>query len=250
MTSLDRAVRTALRADRRGAAPLRRTGPPAAGIAGPVNRLSPLPARPARTARSWPGSASWRSRWGGPRVPRGRTIQPSSGGSGAPTTRIEARTPLPRSPHHGPRHIERSVATVDHHDGPLHPTARRRSAPALAVDLFNYTWTLIEKPDRTAEDDAMIHAAHASRHHWSRRRAGRRTPHAASGSARACTRSWGARSRRCGTPAAASRSARRTDRGLGHRVRVRGAGPGRSARSLDDLSPDSDRSGSRGGVAG
>lgn len=39
----------------------------------------------------------------------------------------------------------------------------------LGVELFNLTWTLIEKPDRTAaETDEMIHAAHASRHHWSR----------------------------------------------------------------------------------
>lgn len=36
-----------------------------------------------------------------------------------------------------------------------------------AVDLFNFTWTLIGKPDRTSdEDDLMIHAAHASRYHW------------------------------------------------------------------------------------
>jgi DNA-binding transcriptional MerR regulator len=39
----------------------------------------------------------------------------------------------------------------------------------LGVDLFNYTWTLIEKADRTdAETDEMIHAAHASRWHWAR----------------------------------------------------------------------------------
>lgn len=37
----------------------------------------------------------------------------------------------------------------------------------LAVDLFNAVWTLLDKPDRSPEDDlAMIHAAHASRHHW------------------------------------------------------------------------------------
>lgn len=36
-----------------------------------------------------------------------------------------------------------------------------------AIDLFNYTWTLIGKSDRTpADDDLMIHAAHASRYHW------------------------------------------------------------------------------------
>ena len=37
----------------------------------------------------------------------------------------------------------------------------------LAKDLFNHTWTLLEKTDRTpAEDDEMIHSAHASRYHW------------------------------------------------------------------------------------
>ena len=40
---------------------------------------------------------------------------------------------------------------------------------ALGAALFNHTWTLLEKPDRTpAETDEMIHAAHASRLHWSR----------------------------------------------------------------------------------
>ena len=35
------------------------------------------------------------------------------------------------------------------------------------MDLFNHTWTLLEKPDRTPEqDDEMIHCAHASRYHW------------------------------------------------------------------------------------
>jgi lipopolysaccharide biosynthesis regulator YciM len=37
----------------------------------------------------------------------------------------------------------------------------------LAVDLFNRTWKLLERPDRTqAEDDEMLHCAHASRYHW------------------------------------------------------------------------------------
>jgi len=37
----------------------------------------------------------------------------------------------------------------------------------LAVELFNHVWTLMEMPDRSPEqDDEMIHAAHASRHHW------------------------------------------------------------------------------------
>jgi len=37
----------------------------------------------------------------------------------------------------------------------------------LAADLFNHTWTLLEMTDRTpVQDDEMLHAAHASRHHW------------------------------------------------------------------------------------
>jgi hypothetical protein len=37
----------------------------------------------------------------------------------------------------------------------------------LAVDLFNHVWTLLGRDERTPEeDDEMIHAAHASRHHW------------------------------------------------------------------------------------
>lgn len=44
---------------------------------------------------------------------------------------------------------------------------------ALGVALFNHVWTLLEKPDRTpAETDEMIHAAHASRFHWSRAEGG------------------------------------------------------------------------------
>ena len=37
----------------------------------------------------------------------------------------------------------------------------------LAVDLFNHTWELLDNAERTqAEDDEMIHCAHASRYHW------------------------------------------------------------------------------------
>lgn len=39
----------------------------------------------------------------------------------------------------------------------------------LGVDLFNRTWSLLEKTARTKlEDDEMLHAAHASAYHWSR----------------------------------------------------------------------------------
>jgi hypothetical protein len=37
----------------------------------------------------------------------------------------------------------------------------------FAVDCFNLVWNLMEKKDRTkADDDRMMHAAHASRFHW------------------------------------------------------------------------------------
>jgi hypothetical protein len=36
-----------------------------------------------------------------------------------------------------------------------------------AVDSFNLVWSLLDKEDRTKqEDDKMVHAAHASRFHW------------------------------------------------------------------------------------
>jgi hypothetical protein len=38
----------------------------------------------------------------------------------------------------------------------------------LGVELYNHVWTLLELPLRTPEqDDELIHAAHASRYHWS-----------------------------------------------------------------------------------
>ena len=54
---------------------------------------------------------------------------------------------------------------------PKRPTAPPALDPELerrtAVGLFNFTWTLLEKPDRTPEEDElMVHAAHASRLHW------------------------------------------------------------------------------------
>lgn len=37
----------------------------------------------------------------------------------------------------------------------------------LAKDLFNLTWDLLDKKDRSKNDDLkMIHTAHASRYHW------------------------------------------------------------------------------------
>lgn len=45
----------------------------------------------------------------------------------------------------------------------LEPNVQKK----LAADLFNYTWTLLEKRDRTElETSLMINAAHASRFFW------------------------------------------------------------------------------------
>jgi DNA-binding transcriptional MerR regulator len=47
----------------------------------------------------------------------------------------------------------------------LEADAHRR----LGVELFNHVWRLLEAEERTVEqEDEMIHAAHASRWHWSR----------------------------------------------------------------------------------
>ena len=44
---------------------------------------------------------------------------------------------------------------------------RRWRVPALAASLFNRTWTLLDKPDRSEEEsELMVHTAHASRLHW------------------------------------------------------------------------------------
>jgi hypothetical protein len=48
-------------------------------------------------------------------------------------------------------------------DASLDPPAER----ALAVSLHGRSWTLLELPSRTAaQDDELVHAAHASAHHW------------------------------------------------------------------------------------
>lgn len=37
----------------------------------------------------------------------------------------------------------------------------------IAGDLFNYTWSLLDRKERSREEDEeMLHAAHASRYHW------------------------------------------------------------------------------------
>ena len=48
------------------------------------------------------------------------------------------------------------------------PTTADVDHRQLGVDLYNHVWTLLELPSRTPDqDDELIHAAHASRYHWS-----------------------------------------------------------------------------------
>ena len=64
--------------------------------------------------------------------------------------------------------------TIDHEEPIMTETPVAAPTPLdaaterqVAVDLFNHVWTLLETPDRTPmQDDEMLHAAHASRHHW------------------------------------------------------------------------------------
>jgi hypothetical protein len=46
-------------------------------------------------------------------------------------------------------------------------TLDREAQRQLGVECFNKTWTLMEKQDRTRDDDnEMLHCAHASAYHW------------------------------------------------------------------------------------
>src|SRR4029079_10514454 len=70
--------------------------------------------------------------------------------------------PLPNSCRPSRRTPKREEITLPKRtDAPpaLDPAEHRR----LGAGLYNYTWTLMEKPDRTAgETDQLIHAVHAS----------------------------------------------------------------------------------------
>jgi DNA-binding transcriptional MerR regulator len=77
-----------------------------------------------------------------------------------------------------PARVQRQLHHLTHlqTDGLEHPMPDTRTDRTdrtderkLGAALFNATWTLLEKEERTvAEDDEMLHMAHASRHHWSR----------------------------------------------------------------------------------
>src|SRR5258706_10604962 len=73
-------------------------------------------------------------------------------------------------------HPEHDHEALDHdehdHDGHLHGHEPSSLEPAQhraeGVALFNAVWEMLDLPDRTpAQDDQIVHAAHASRWHWS-----------------------------------------------------------------------------------
>jgi DNA-binding transcriptional MerR regulator len=82
--------------------------------------------------------------------------------------RVEARLTELRTAYYflgklaGGREIE-DVMPIRPASVALEPALQRKTA----ADLCNFTWTLLEKPDRTErETDLMVHAAHASRFMW------------------------------------------------------------------------------------
>lgn len=100
-------------------------------------------------------------------------------------TRVEAAAKMSqnRNPHDYQNIISELERSPDYHDrevGKIMKHLRDKTEGAqsqapidvqlhrtLAAELFNLTWDLIEKTDRTAiDDDQMVNAAHASRWHW------------------------------------------------------------------------------------
>ena len=90
--------------------------------------------------------------------------------------RLESRMARVRGDLHRLTHLIED-GTEDEMDGDTGhelPTARTADDPTplpderkLAAQLFNGVWALMEVEDRTqAQDDRMLHMAHASRHHW------------------------------------------------------------------------------------
>jgi DNA-binding transcriptional MerR regulator len=69
--------------------------------------------------------------------------------------------------------VQRDLHALDHliTEGRHMPTKLEALDPEqerrLGAGLYNATWTLLEKEDRTREeDDAMLHMTHASAYHW------------------------------------------------------------------------------------
>jgi DNA-binding transcriptional MerR regulator len=76
--------------------------------------------------------------------------------------RLEARVTRLRGDLHEIRHL-----LTDQEVSPVSGEPQLLDHRRLGAELFNGAWELMEKEDRTpAEDDRMLHMAHASRYHW------------------------------------------------------------------------------------
>ncbi|WP_084713486.1 MerR family transcriptional regulator [Streptacidiphilus rugosus] len=82
--------------------------------------------------------------------------------------RLQARLDRIRGDLHRIDHlIEDGVTTAMTDQDEQHPSGPKADERRTAVDLFNGVWRLLEKEDRSVEDDdRMLHMAHASRYHW------------------------------------------------------------------------------------
>jgi hypothetical protein len=89
--------------------------------------------------------------------------------------RLEARLARVRGDLHRAGHLLADLNSSGLTAGDGLPTPRPAAEPPrvtdderkLAADLFNGVWALMETEDRSAaQDDRMLHMAHASRYHW------------------------------------------------------------------------------------
>ncbi|MCP2314338.1 MULTISPECIES: MerR family transcriptional regulator [Kitasatospora] len=82
--------------------------------------------------------------------------------------RLQARLDRVRGDLHRIDHLlENGAPTMTAQDAAPSPADTAADERRTAVDLFNGVWRLLEREDRSPEDDdRMLHMAHASRHHW------------------------------------------------------------------------------------
>jgi tetratricopeptide (TPR) repeat protein len=82
--------------------------------------------------------------------------------------RLQARLDRVRGDLHRTDHlIEDGVTTAMTDQDTQNAAGATGDEQRTAVDLFNGVWRLLEKEDRSVEDDdRMLHMAHASRYHW------------------------------------------------------------------------------------
>lgn len=82
--------------------------------------------------------------------------------------RLQARLDRVRGDLHRTDHlIEDGVTTAMTDQDTQNTPGATGDERRMAVDLFNGVWRLLEKEDRSVEeDDRMLHMAHASRYHW------------------------------------------------------------------------------------